>query len=91
MQRGRFGHFHNEAMNLPIFRSLSVKLTLAFIGVGLITLISVALIVEQQTQRDFNRATSVSLPTSTMERPRLWTSSSNKPELSRSTRRLMSA
>ncbi len=42
-------------MKSAFFRSLSVKLTLAFIGVGIITILSVALIVGQQTQRDFNR------------------------------------
>lgn len=42
-------------MSRSLFHSLSVKLTLAFIGVGLITLISVAIIVGQQTQREFNR------------------------------------
>jgi two-component system sensor histidine kinase BaeS len=42
-------------MKTSFFRSLSVKLTLAFIGVGLITILSVALIVGQQTQRDFNK------------------------------------
>lgn len=41
-------------MKRSVFHSLSVKLTLAFIGVGLITLISVSLIVGRQTQRDFN-------------------------------------
>jgi len=42
-------------MKTTFFRSLSVKLTLAFIGVGIITIVCVALIVGQQTQRDFNR------------------------------------
>lgn len=36
-------------------RSLAVKLTLAFLAVGLITLLGVGLIVGAQTQRDFNR------------------------------------
>jgi signal transduction histidine kinase len=42
-------------MKATFFHSLSVKLTLAFIGVGLITVVCVALIVGRQTQRDFNR------------------------------------